>query len=116
MSPVKKLVLLLTLTGSLMLSGCFGVNANSIGAGPLPILPEPAPLVFNEAETNTLNRWASEDKELFKKLQGQVHAYRATVRSYNKDAAATNKKKLELMGFKDNDLKAVLDADNDSSK
>jgi hypothetical protein len=98
------------------LAGCGGINANVIGAGPLPKLPEPAPLTFDEAEKADLERWNKENGKLFKKLQKQTHAYRETVRSYNEQARATNKKKLEMMGFNEQAIKDTLNDPASSGK
>jgi len=106
-----KLLLPLLLIGSLFIAGCNGGVINSLGAGPLPQLPEPAPLTFDAEQAERLNKWVAEDPALFKKLQAQTHAYRETIRSYNKYAKATNRKKLEALGFDEKSIKATLNDD-----
>lgn len=104
---MRKLTLAKTLLiGSLLcLVGCSDMK--SFGVSPWPIYTEPAPLVFDEAETKTLTDFATSNPELFKKIQGQSHAYRAIVQSHNKKALEINKKQLEALGYDEKTVRQV---------
>lgn len=93
----------------LALGGCGGVDVNAIGAGPWPVYSEPAALVFTGAEAAELRAWKARDPALFTKIQSQSHQYRAVLREHNKRARELNKKRLEMLGFKEADVKAVFE-------
>ena len=100
----------LLLTGSLLLalSGCWGVDVNAVGAGPWPVYDEPT-VEFTPEEATQLEAWKAQNKTLFKKIQGQDNAWRAIVREHNKRARDLNRKKLEMLGFKQVDLDKLQD-------
>lgn len=95
----SSLILILTIS-----SGCTGVDVNAIGAGPLPVYEEVPALELSEKEKTTLDKWRSEDGALYTKIQSQSNKWRAIVRSHNEYAKKANKKKLEMMGFKEKDV------------
>jgi len=68
------------------------------------VLEVPKALVFTAREAEKLTAFAAQEPELFKRIQGQYHQLRGTVEEYNKQARQYNKKKLEAMGFTDEDL------------
>lgn len=91
---------------AVFLTGCADIK--SIGGGPIPVYHLPDKLAFTPEEATTLGTWVYTHPELFRKIQDQEHAYRAILQSHNKWAKETNRKRLEAMGFKDSDLREVL--------
>lgn len=112
---MRKLTLVKTLLiGSLIcLAGCNDMKA--FGVSPWPIYKEPAPLTFSADEQAALVKFATEQPELFKKIQGQSHSYRAIVQTHNKKALEINKKQLEALGYDEKTVRQVYpDATNTS--
>jgi hypothetical protein len=98
----------LLLIGSLLLAltGCWGINAKSVGAGPWDKLPLDE-IEFTPAEEAQLKAWKDSNKDLFKKLQNHSLALRAVIETHNKLAMEHNKKLREQLGYTDSDLDAL---------
>ena len=88
---------------ALMLGGGCGVDINSLGGGPVPVYDEPEPLAFTPEEALEILKFQKANPDLFDKIQGQSHAYRAIVRKHNEWARDTNRKRLEALGFSKED-------------
>jgi len=102
---MRRLMIGNVLLALLVLAGCQDIKA--LGAGPQPVyeLPE-KPKIIDE-RVAVLEKWKAEDKELFLALQNQARAYRAIIEAHNKQAIASNKKKLEALGFTQQDLEKL---------
>jgi len=90
----------------LCLSACS--NPQSFGIGPWPVYAEPPPLEFTPAEQAALKLFARNNPELFKRIQGQAHSYRAIVQEHNKRAKEMNKKQLKTLGFDDEAIRQTM--------
>lgn len=89
-------------SATLWIGSCGDISA--IGGGPWPVLPVPAAVEFTPEESAAVIAFAEQHPQLFRKIQGQYHELRATVTDYNKTAIKNNRKRLEAMGFTDEDL------------
>src|ERR1041385_670603 len=82
---------------TLFLSGCGSVQ--SFGVGPWPVYKEPDPLSFDDNDRAALEAFALEHPDLFQRIQGQAHSYRAIVREHNRRAKEMNLRQLKTIGF-----------------
>lgn len=90
----------------LLLSGCS--DPKSFGVGPWPVYAEPPPLQFAPDEQTDLENFARDHPALFKRIQGQAHAYRAIVQEHNKRAKEMNQRQLKALGFDEEALRQTL--------
>jgi hypothetical protein len=100
------MIRIIALAALLALCGCN--NPQSFGIGPWPVYAEPPPLEFTPDEQAALENFSRGNPELFKRIQGQAHAYRAIVQEHNRRAKEMNKKQLKTLGFDDEALKQTL--------
>jgi hypothetical protein len=104
MPKMKRLVLLMSI---IIFAGCN--DPKSFGVGPWPVYTEPAPLQFSPDEQTTLQSFSREYPDLFKRLQGQSHAYRAIVQEHNKHAKEMNQRQLKALGFDEESLRKTME-------
>lgn len=87
------------------LAGCGGVK--DLGLGALPVYDVPSAALDGEDKIR-LERWRNESPSTFKKIQGIALSYKAIIDAHNSWALHKNKERLEMMGFKDEDLKKLI--------
>lgn len=92
---------LAALTMAVSSVGC--LDAKSMGVSRWPMYEPPAALVFSDAEIATIRKWATEQPELFKKLQAQNNQWAALVNTHNKKALEINLKQLDALGHDENE-------------
>lgn len=99
-------ILTLSICSLFLLGGC--ADAKSMGMGPWPIYEEPKPLALSEDEKAAVMAFIVKNPALWKRIQNQDNAWRAIVRTHNKNARTMNKKQLATMGFDEQEIKATL--------
>lgn len=104
MSRLYKLAIICIILGAI--SGCS--DPKSFGVGPWPIYAEPPPLEFTPEEAQDLQTFARDHPTLFKRIQGQAHAYRAIVQEHNRRAKEMNQRQLKALGFDEKTLNDTL--------
>jgi hypothetical protein len=106
MKPVQ--ILLIGSALLMTLAGCLGSgDLKAYGVAPWPIYKEPDALNFTDAEKATLTKFAADNAELFKKIQGQSHAWRAIVQAHNKRALEINQNQLKALGYDEATVRQV---------
>lgn len=103
---MRKLLILLTGSVLLLCSGCASVNATALAGGPWPAYEEPAPLALSDDDKAKLQQFAKDDPDLFARIQGQAHSYRAIVREHNAKAIEHNRQLMKDLNFS----QAIIDA------
>lgn len=104
---MKSLYKLAVISVILVLAGCS--DPKSFGVGPWPVYTEPAPLQFSPDEQTELETFARDHPALFKRIQGQAHAYRAIVQEHNKRAKEMNQRQLKALGFDEDTLRKTME-------
>jgi len=100
----RTLVAILLIGSAAFMPGCTKISE---AYKPHPIYDEPASLKFTQEEKEILTGFAQRYPKLFKKMQGQLHAYRAIVQTHNKNARKLNKGLLSSMGYTEEQIEKI---------
>jgi hypothetical protein len=94
----------------LTLAGCWGSALKAYGVTAWPAYDEPHPLAegLTPDEAALLTQFASEHKDLYKKVQGQANAWRAIVQKHNEAALKINFNQLVGLGHEDAEAKRMI--------